>query len=90
MPGLRISFHWELLILATNPLCSEWRCRWTENRRTKGSLYNDASFCLSNLIGFFAGLRSLTAPAATAWAAYFGWTTVTTKFEKAKVKSDLK
>ena len=39
------------------------------------------------LIGFFAGLRSLTAPAATAWAAYFGRTTVTTKFEKAKVKA---
>jgi len=50
MPGLRISIHWELRILATNPLCSEWRCRWTENRRTKGSLYNDASFCLSNWI----------------------------------------
>lgn len=25
------------------------------------------------LIGFFAGLRSLTAPAATAWAGYLGW-----------------
>jgi uncharacterized membrane protein len=25
------------------------------------------------LIGFFAGLRSLTAPAATAWAAHIGW-----------------
>jgi uncharacterized membrane protein len=25
------------------------------------------------LIGFFAGLRSLTAPAATAWALYLGW-----------------
>jgi len=25
------------------------------------------------LIGFFGGLRSLTAPAATAWAAYLGW-----------------
>ena len=25
------------------------------------------------LIGFFAGLRSLTAPAATAWAAHLGW-----------------
>ena len=24
-------------------------------------------------IGFFAGLRSLTAPAATAWAVYLGW-----------------
>jgi len=25
------------------------------------------------LIGFFAGLRSLTAPAVTAWAAYLAW-----------------
>jgi uncharacterized membrane protein len=25
------------------------------------------------LIGFFAGLRSLTPPAATAWAVYLGW-----------------
>ena len=25
------------------------------------------------LIGFFAGLRSLTAPAATAWTVYLGW-----------------
>ncbi len=25
------------------------------------------------LIGFFGGLRSLTAPAAVAWAAYLGW-----------------
>jgi uncharacterized membrane protein len=25
------------------------------------------------LIGLFAGLRSLTAPAATAWAAHLGW-----------------
>jgi uncharacterized membrane protein len=25
------------------------------------------------LIGLFAGLRSLTAPATTAWAAYLGW-----------------
>jgi len=25
------------------------------------------------LIGFFAGLRSLTPPAATAWAAHLGW-----------------
>ena len=25
------------------------------------------------LIGFFAGLRSLTAPTVTAWAAYLGW-----------------
>ena len=25
------------------------------------------------LIGFFAGLRSLTAPAVTAWAGYLGW-----------------
>lgn len=28
---------------------------------------------LALLIGFFAGLRSLTAPAATAWASYLGW-----------------
>lgn len=28
---------------------------------------------LAFLIGFFAGLRSLTAPAATAWAAHLGW-----------------
>jgi uncharacterized membrane protein len=28
---------------------------------------------LAFLIGFFSGLRSLTAPAATAWAAYLGW-----------------
>ena len=25
------------------------------------------------LVGFFAGLRSLTAPATTAWAVYLGW-----------------
>jgi uncharacterized membrane protein len=30
-------------------------------------------FLLSFLIGFFGGLRSLTAPAATAWAVYLGW-----------------
>jgi uncharacterized membrane protein len=28
---------------------------------------------LAFLIGFFAGLRSLTAPASTAWAVYLGW-----------------
>ena len=28
---------------------------------------------LAFLIGFFVGLRSLTGPAATAWAVYFGW-----------------
>jgi uncharacterized membrane protein len=28
---------------------------------------------LAFLIGLFAGLRSLTAPAITAWAAYLGW-----------------
>ena len=28
---------------------------------------------LAFLIGFFAGLRSLTPPAASAWAAYLGW-----------------
>jgi uncharacterized membrane protein len=31
------------------------------------------TFLLAFLIGFFGGLRSLTAPAATAWAAYLGW-----------------
>src|SRR5262245_34103872 len=28
---------------------------------------------LAFLIGLFAGMRSLTAPAATAWAVYLGW-----------------
>jgi uncharacterized membrane protein len=28
---------------------------------------------LAFFIGFFGGLRSLTAPAATAWAVYLGW-----------------
>jgi uncharacterized membrane protein len=28
---------------------------------------------LAFLVGFFGGLRSLTAPAATAWAAHLGW-----------------
>ncbi|MEX0805573.1 MAG: DUF4126 family protein, partial [Candidatus Binatia bacterium] len=28
---------------------------------------------LAFLIGFFTGLRALTAPAATAWAVYLGW-----------------
>jgi uncharacterized membrane protein len=31
------------------------------------------TLAFSFLIGFFAGLRSLTAPAVTAWAAYLGW-----------------
>jgi uncharacterized membrane protein len=31
------------------------------------------TLALSFLIGLFAGLRSLTAPAATAWAAHLGW-----------------
>ena len=31
------------------------------------------TLALAFLIGFFAGLRSLTAPAATAWAAHLGW-----------------
>jgi uncharacterized membrane protein len=30
-------------------------------------------FLLAFLIGLFVGLRSLTAPAVTAWAAYLGW-----------------
>jgi uncharacterized membrane protein len=32
---------------------------------------------LALLIGFFAGLRSLTAPAATAWAVRLGWLPLT-------------
>ena len=31
------------------------------------------TFLFAFLIGLFAGLRSLTAPAATAWAAHLGW-----------------
>jgi uncharacterized membrane protein len=31
------------------------------------------TFLLAFLIGLFAGLRSLTAPAATAWAVHLGW-----------------
>lgn len=31
------------------------------------------TFLFAFLIGFFAGLRSLTAPATTAWAVYLGW-----------------
>jgi uncharacterized membrane protein len=31
------------------------------------------TLAFSFLIGFFAGLRSLTAPATTAWAVYLGW-----------------
>ena len=31
------------------------------------------TFLFAFLIGLFAGLRSLTAPAATAWAVYLGW-----------------
>src|SRR5215831_17600193 len=31
------------------------------------------ALALAFLIGLFAGLRSLTAPATTAWAVYLGW-----------------
>ncbi|HET8916552.1 MAG TPA: DUF4126 family protein [Candidatus Binatia bacterium] len=31
------------------------------------------TFLFAFFIGFFAGLRSLTAPAATAWAVHLGW-----------------
>jgi uncharacterized membrane protein len=31
------------------------------------------TFLFAFLIGFFGGLRALTAPAATAWAGYLGW-----------------
>ena len=34
------------------------------------------TFVFSFLVGLFAGLRSLTAPAAMAWAAYLGWLTL--------------
>jgi len=34
---------------------------------------NNNMLLLSFLIGFFAGLRSLTPPAVTAWAAHLGW-----------------
>ena len=34
------------------------------------------TFVFSFLIGLFAGLRSLTAPAAAAWAVYLGWLTL--------------
>lgn len=33
----------------------------------------DSVFALAFLIGFVAGLRSLTAPAAVSWAAHLGW-----------------
>jgi uncharacterized membrane protein len=39
--------------------------------REAGTTDHDASLCF--FIGLFAGLRSLTAPAATAWAARLGW-----------------
>src|SRR5438270_2080935 len=31
------------------------------------------AFLFALLIGFFGGLRSMTAPAAAAWAAHLGW-----------------
>src|SRR5262245_49896638 len=34
---------------------------------------NNNLLLFSFLIGFFAGLRSLTPPAVTAWATHFGW-----------------
>jgi uncharacterized membrane protein len=34
---------------------------------------NEMTLLLAFLIGFFAGLRALTAPAIIAWAVYLGW-----------------
>jgi uncharacterized membrane protein len=48
-----------------------WRCRWTIDRRY-GKDFIMTLLC-AFLIGFFAGLRSLTAPAVTAWSVYLGW-----------------
>ena len=36
-------------------------------------MQGDSVFVLALLIGFVAGLRSMTAPAAVSWAAYLGW-----------------
>jgi uncharacterized membrane protein len=36
-------------------------------------MHGDSVFVLAVLIGFVAGLRSLTAPAAVSWAAHLGW-----------------
>src|SRR5215210_1336474 len=36
-------------------------------------MQGDVVFVLALLIGFVAGLRSLTAPAAVSWAAWLGW-----------------
>jgi len=35
--------------------------------------YDVMTLLFAFLIGFFGGLRALTAPAATAWAVYLGW-----------------
>ena len=70
MPGLRISFHWKLRILATNPLCSgDVGGPKIDGRRDDYIV----TLLFAFLIGLFAGLRSLTAPAATAWAVHLGW-----------------
>jgi uncharacterized membrane protein len=36
-------------------------------------MQTDSALLLALLIGFVAGLRSLTAPAAVSWAAHLGW-----------------
>ncbi len=36
-------------------------------------MQSDSVFALAGLIGFVAGLRSLTAPAAVSWGARLGW-----------------
>ena len=48
------------------------RYRSKQNHRMIGTTLC-MTLLLAFLIGFFAGLRSLTAPAATAWAVYLGW-----------------
>ena len=40
---------------------------------TIGRMQGDSVLALALLIGFVAGLRSLTAPAAVSWAAHLGW-----------------
>jgi uncharacterized membrane protein len=45
--------------------------------RYEGNDIMKMTLLLAFLIGFFGGLRSLTAPAMVAWATYFGWLRLT-------------
>ena len=64
--------------LGKSTACRRTRCSstidnalgWCENPRCYGSYSGSA---LAFLIGFFMGLRFLTPPAVTAWAAHLGW-----------------